>query len=69
MTLPVVVDGNFKVFGSTKVLVNYLVNSKRKLNILYPEDAEKRAEIDRHLSWFDSVLRPSSKRIITLHLR
>jgi len=67
MTLPVIVDGNFKVFGATQVLVNYLENSKPKLHILYP--AEKKAEIDKHLSWFGSVLRPSSKRIITLRLR
>jgi glutathione S-transferase len=60
-TLPLVVDGNFKVLGSTHVFVNYLANAKPKLQKLYP--TEKKAEIQSHLNWFESVLKPSAKRL------
>lgn len=63
-TLPVIVDGSFKVLGSTQVFVNYLANAKPKLQKLYP--TEKKAEIQSHLNWLVSVLRPSTKRLTSM---
>lgn len=63
-TVPVVVDGNFKVLGSTLVFLNYLANAKPKLQKLFP--SEIKSEIQAHLNWFAAVLRPCVKRLTSM---
>ena len=60
--VPTLVEGHDKVFGATKVFISYLCNSKDSLAHIYPQ--EQKAQLDQYMNWFESVLRPSARRVI-----
>lgn len=65
MTTPVVVlDRHFKVLGSTKVFVNYLVNQYPKVRDLCP-NAELSAQ---YLNWFAAIFRPCARQMTEAHI-
>ena len=59
--IPCIDEGNFKVMGKTKVFLSYLGSTQEKLSDLYPKS--KQAQLDQYMNWFESVLRPSARRI------
>lgn len=53
------------VLGGSGLYITYLVNAHKSIkDALYPE--AQKAEIDRHLSWFQGVLKVCSNRIIKM---
>ena len=59
--IPCLNERNFKVMGKTKVFLSYLSRTQGKLYGLYP--SSKQSQLDQYMNWFESVLRPSARRI------
>lgn len=59
-TIPVVVDRHFKILGSTKIFVNYLVNTYPKVKDFCPDSIN----VAQYLNWFAAILRPCCKQLI-----
>lgn len=59
-TIPVIVDRHFKILGSTKIFVNYLVNTYPKVKDFCPDSIN----VTQHLNWFAAILRPCCKQLI-----
>ena len=63
--IPTITEGKYMVLGGSGLYIQYLVNAHKTIKeTLYPEN--NKAEIDRHLSWFQGVLRVCSTRIIKM---
>ena len=60
-TIPMIVDNDNVVLGSTSILINYLTLSKSKLHSYRPKEHSNL--IDQHLNWFNSVLQPCVQRL------
>jgi len=60
--IPMITEGSFKILGGNSIFLIYLCNSNQRIkDKLYP--TEVRAEIEKHLSWFQSRMRPCAGRL------
>ena len=60
--MPTLLDGQFKVMGTTRILLTYIGNAKNKsVAEFYPEECF--AFMDQYMNWFESILRPSARRV------
>ena len=58
-------EGNMKILGGSTTFISYLCNSKPSIkNQLYPVDS--RAEIEKHLAWFQARIKPTSTRLVKM---
>lgn len=64
-SIPTIAEGRYLVLGNYTIFLTYLCNNhKRVKDKLYP--AENKNEIDKHLQWFQSLMRVSTGRIIKM---
>lgn len=60
--IPMITEGSFKILGGNNIFLIYLCNSHQRIkDKLYP--VETRVEIEKHLSWFQSRMRPCAGRL------
>ncbi len=60
-----ITDAGYKVLGGSQVMLNYICNSQQQIRSkLYPE--ELRNEIEKHFSWFQARMKPSTQRLIKM---
>ena len=65
--IPTITEGKYIVLGGSGLNITYLLNAHKNVKeALYP-DASKQ-EIDRHLSWFQGVLKVCSNRIFKMSI-
>ena len=50
--------------GTTQIFLNYLSNSKNRVGRFFP--SEHRPKMEQYMNWYESVLRPSAKRAISV---
>jgi glutathione S-transferase len=57
-----ITEGSFKILGGNNIFLIYLCNSHQRIkDKLYP--AEAKGEIEKHLAWFLSRMRPCAGRL------
>ena len=62
-TVPMLANGRHKVFGSIRVILNYLANSQTcASDSLFP--AQCKEKLEQYMKWYESVLEPCAKSII-----
>jgi len=55
-------EGSFKILGGSNIFLIYLCNSQQRIkDKLYAQ--ENRGEIEKHLAWFQSRMKPTSTRL------
>jgi hypothetical protein len=60
-----ITEGSFKILGGNNIFLIYLCNSHARIkDKLYP--TESRVEIEKHLSFFQSRMKPVSNKIIKM---
>lgn len=63
--IPMISEGMFKILGGSNTLMAYLCNSQQRIkDKLYHQ--ENRQEIEKHLAWFQSRMKPTSTRLIKM---
>ena len=63
--IPMITEGSFKILGGNNIFLIYLCNSNARIkDRLYP--LESRVEIEKHLAWFQSRMKPTSTRLIKM---
>ncbi len=61
--IPTLTEGRFLVLGGYNVFLNYLCNHHQKIKEkLY--QTQFKGEIDKHMLWFQSILKVASNRIV-----
>ena len=63
-TVPVMLDGSFKILGATKVFLNYLANTYPKVSTRFPQ--ENKDEFNQYMNWFAATLRPAVKSYVRM---
>ncbi len=60
--IPMLTEGSFKILGGSNIFLIYLCNSQQRIkDKLYAQ--ENRGEIEKHLAWFQSRMKPTSTRL------
>lgn len=63
--IPMLTEGHFKILGGSNIFLIYLCNSQQRIkDKLYSQ--ENRGEIEKHLAWFQSRMKPTSTRLIKM---
>lgn len=63
--IPMLTEGGFKILGGNNIFLLYLCNSHQRIkDKLYPNEA--RNEIEKHLAWFQSRMKPTSTRLVKM---
>ena len=61
--MPLLTDGRNKVFGSIRVILNYLANSQTyATDCLFPPECKDK--LDQYMKWYESVLEPCANSLI-----
>ena len=60
-----ITEGSFKILGGNNIFLIYLCNSHEQIKRrLYPD--ENKVDIEKHLAWFQSRMKPTSTRLIKM---
>jgi hypothetical protein len=60
-----ITEGSFKILGGSSIIISYLIQGNQRVKErLYPK--ENSTEIDKHLGWFQSRMKPNSTRLIKM---
>ena len=63
--IPMITEGSFKILGGNNIFLIYLCNSHEQIKRkLYPD--ESKVDIEKHLAWFQSRMKPTSTRLIKM---
>lgn len=61
-SIPMVIDQDCQLMGSTSIFTNYLTQTKPRLSSYLPR--EHAAKIEMKMNWFQAVMRPCVARLI-----
>ena len=60
-----ITEGSYKILGGSNTILAYLCNSQQRIkDKLYP--LETKQEIEKHLAWFQSRMKPTSTRLVKM---
>lgn len=63
--IPMITEGGFKILGGNNIFLIYLCNSHQRIkDRLYSNDCK--ADIEKHLAWFQSRMKPTSARLVKM---